>query len=152
MGPRRVPWRDWHEWEGVRLGLTGSDPSALRASLARVAVWRRRGRVPHAADATAALLEARLHDAGIPGAPGPHLSREMLRLAYAAALIRTVNGAVDPSQKGKFAAPVSSLARKIGLPTVLVDIRMEASHQELPTLELLRHGSERALQMSLIHI
>ena len=146
MGPRRVPWRDWHEWEGVRLGLTGSDPSALRASLARVAVWRRRGRVPHAADATAALLEARLHDAGVPGAPGPHLSREMLRLAYAAALIRTVNGAVDPSQKGKFAAPVSSLARKIGLPTVLVDIRMEASHQELPTLELLRHGSERALQ------
>ena len=141
-----MPWRDWHEWEGVRLGLTGSDPSALRASLARVAVWRRRGRVPHAADATAALLEARLHDAGVPGAPGPHLSREMLRLAYAAALIRTVNGAVDPSQKGKFAAPVSSLARKIGLPTVLVDIRMEASHQELPTLELLRHGSERALQ------
>ena len=61
-------------------------------------------------------------------------------------LVRMVNGAVDPSQNGKYAAPVMTLAKKIGIPVVLVDIRMEASHQELPSLELLRHGSERALQ------
>ena len=53
---------------------------------------------------------------------------------------------MDPSQNGKYAAPVMTLAKKIGIPVVLVDIRMEASHQELPSLELLRHGSERALQ------
>ena len=57
-----------------------------------------------------------------------------------------MNGAVDPSQNGKYAAPVMTLAKKIGIPVVLVDIRMEASHQELPELELLRHGTERALQ------
>ena len=49
-------------------------------------------------------------------------------------------------QNGKFAAPVMTLAKKIGIPVMLVDIRMEASHQELPGLDLLRHGTERALQ------
>ena len=53
---------------------------------------------------------------------------------------------MDPSQNGKYAAPVMTLAKKIGIPVVLVDIRMEASHQELPSLATLRHGSERALQ------
>ena len=61
-------------------------------------------------------------------------------------LVRMVNGAVDPSQNGKYAAPVMTLAKKIGIPVVLVDIRMEASHQELPPLGTLRHGSECALQ------
>ena len=142
MGPRRVPWRDWHEWEGVRLGLTGSDPSALRASLARVAVWRRRGRVPHAADATAALLEARL--------PTP-ASRAPPHLRARCSAWRTPRRSSARStgrwtrRRRAFAAPVSLAARNRP-PTVLVDIRMEASHQELPTLELLRHGSERALQ------
>ena len=50
------------------------------------------------------------------------------------------------SRNGKYAAPVMTLAKKIGIPVVLVDIRMEASHQELPGLDLLRHGTERALQ------
>ena len=31
-----------------------------------------------------------------------------------------VNGAVDPSQNGKYAAPVMTLAKKIGIPVVLV--------------------------------
>ena len=53
---------------------------------------------------------------------------------------------MDPSQNGKYAAPVMTLAKKIGIPVVLVDIRMEASHQELPPLGTLRHGSECALQ------
>jgi hypothetical protein len=90
-------------------------------------------------------------DAGVPGnvasgAPFAPLSENMLRLAYAAALVRMVNGAVDPSQKGKYAAPVMTLAKRMGIPAVLVDVRMAASHQEMPALALLRHASERALQ------
>ena len=146
MGTRRVPWRDWDEWEETRAGLCGSDPAARDAALARVETWRFRGRVPHAVESTAALMEARLHDRRVPGAVGPFLSEHMLRMVYAMCIVRMVNGAVDPSQKGKFAAPVMTLARKIGIPTALVDIRMEASHQELPSLSLLRHGTERALQ------
>ena len=146
MGTRRVPWRDWDEWEETRAGLCGSDPAARDAALARVEIWRFRGRVPHAVESTAALMEARLHDRHVPGAVGPFLSEHMLRMVYAMGIVRMINGAVDPSQKGKFAAPVMTLARKIGIPTALVDIRMEASHQELPSLSLLRHGTERALQ------
>ena len=146
MGTRRVPWRDWDEWEETRAGLCGSDPAARDAALARVEIWRFRGRVPHAVESTAALMEARLHDRHVPGAVGPFLSEHMLRMVYAMGIVRMVNGAVDPSQKGKFAAPVMTLARKIGIPTALVDICMEASHQELPSLSLLRHGTERALQ------
>ena len=151
-GARRVPWRDWAEWDRVRSGLCGHDPEARDASIARVADWRRRGRVPHAVDCTASLLETRALDAGVPGnvtggsgANAP-LSENMLRLAYAAALVRMVNGAVDPSQKGKYAAPVMTLAKRMGIPAVLVDVRMAASHQEMPALALLRHASERALQ------
>ena len=152
-GARRVPWRDWSEWDRVRSGLCGDDPEARDASIARVADWRRRGRVPHAVDCTASLLETRALDAGVPGnvtgvspSLSAPLSENMLRLAYAAALVRMVNGAVDPSQKGKYAAPVMTLAKRMGIPTVLVDVRMAASHQEMPALALLRHASERALQ------
>ena len=150
-GARRVPWRDWAEWDRVRVGLCGDDPQARDASIARVADWRRRGRVPHAVDCTASLLETRSLDAGVPGnvgnvGSGAPLSENMLRLAYAAALVRMVNGAVDPSQKGKYAAPVMTLAKRMGIPAVLVDVRMAASHQEMPALALLRHASERALQ------
>ena len=149
-GARRVPWRDWAEWDLVRSGLCGDDPQARDASIARVADWRRRGRVPHAVDCTASLLETRALDAGVPGnvasGSGAPLSENMLRLAYAAALVRMVNGAVDPSQKGKYAAPVMTLAKRMGIPAVLVDVRMAASHQEMPALALLRHASERALQ------
>ena len=140
-------------WDRVRSGLCGDDPEARDASIARVADWRRRGRVPHAVDCTASLLETRALDAGVPGnvtGASPRLSaplsENMLRLAYAAALVRMVNGAVDPSQKGKYAAPVMTLAKRMGIPAVLVDVRMAASHQEMPALALLRHASERALQ------
>ena len=70
MGTRRVPWRDWDEWEVVRTGLTGLDSTARDAALRAVAGWRQRGRVPHAIDVTAQLMEARMHDAGVPGSPG----------------------------------------------------------------------------------
>lgn len=70
MGTRRVPWRDWDEWEEVRSGLSGLDPMARVAALRAVVRWRRRGRVPHAVDVTAQLMEARMHDRGVPGSPG----------------------------------------------------------------------------------
>lgn len=80
---RVVPWRDWDEWERVRVGLCGADPAARDVALARVDAWRTRGNVPHAVEVTAQLMECRKHDAGVPGSPGPHLSDTMLQLTYA---------------------------------------------------------------------
>ena len=70
MGPRVVPWRDWDEWEAVRVGLTGDDPGSRDVALRSVDAWRTRGWVPHAVDVTAQLMEARMHDRGVPGSPG----------------------------------------------------------------------------------
>ena len=84
---RVVPWRDWDEWERVRVGLCGADPAARDVALARVDAWRTRSNVPHAVEVTAQLMECRKHDAGVPGSPGPHLSDTMLQLTYA--MVRT---------------------------------------------------------------
>ena len=80
---RVVPWKDWDEWEHVRGGLCGADPTARDVALARVDAWRTRGNVPHAVEVTAQLMECRKHDGGVPGSPGPHLSDNMLQLTYA---------------------------------------------------------------------
>eukprot|EP00854_Cymbomonas_tetramitiformis_P009966 gene9966-11800_t len=61
------------------------------------------------------------------------------------AIIRMVNQIVDPSQKGRYAASVQTLADTHGLPRVLVDLRHEATHKGLPSLLLLRHASSVAL-------
>ena len=54
------------------------------------------------------------------------MSESALRALYALAVVRLVNGVTDPAQKGRFAAPVASLARSAGLPALLVDLRHEA--------------------------
>jgi hypothetical protein len=83
MGTRRVPWADWAEWEEVRAGLQGTDTKLRDAALRRITTWRFRGNtIPHAVDVTAQLLEARMHDEGVQGSPGPHLSTVMLQLTY----------------------------------------------------------------------
>jgi hypothetical protein len=180
MSARRVPWKDWDEWEWVRAGVSGHDVALRDRALRRVEEWRTfQGHVPHAVEVTAQLMEARQMDRGVPGAPGPFVSESMLRLTYAMvrgaraiddaldldrfsprhpderaniidrsdpvrappppapppppqALVRMVNGCVDPSQNGKYAAPVMTLAKKIGIPVLLVNVRMEASHQARP--------------------
>ncbi|CAN0590855.1 unnamed protein product, partial [Ectocarpus sp. 12 AP-2014] len=56
---------------------------------------------------------------------------EELRLIYSAVVVRAVNGLTGHEQKAAHAAPVSSLAREIGLPTWIVDIRHEAAHKQV---------------------
>ncbi len=60
------------------------------------------------------------------------------RLLYATAVLRCVNGLVEPGQRGSNAASVQSLARNVGLPAWVVDMRHEISHKELPSLSTLR--------------
>jgi len=153
--PRVVPWVDWAEWRrgGACLlgGLRGGSAGALGEGLGLVAGWRARGRVPLAVDATAELAGAVAAARGLlpGGSPGP--ARHCLRLGLAMAVVRLVNGVVAPAQKGKFARPVSGVARELGLPPVLVDIRHDATHQELPALPLLLAAAEAALGWLGVH-
>jgi hypothetical protein len=60
-------------------------------------------------------------------------------------LIRFVNGLVDIQQKGQYAISISSLAEKIGLPTFFVELRHDATHNQLPSLPVLLNSVQTAL-------
>ena len=144
--PRIVPWRDWSEWEQVRAGLLGAEATAAVRAIRRVRAWQSRCKVPHSVEATAALVEIKLASARVSAPRDAVRSDNELRLMYAMAIVRLVNGIVDAVQQKKFAAPVSDLADSIALPSVLVDIRHAASHNALPSLPALSQAADRALE------
>jgi len=72
-------------------------------------------------------------------------SQHELRLSYSMAIIRFVNSLVDPLQTAYFARSISSLAAQLGLPLWFVELRHQATHEELPSLPILRQGASQAL-------
>lgn len=66
-----------------------------------------------------------------------------LRQSYAAAVIRLVNGLVDPLQLGVYARSIASIAAQLGLPLWLVELRHAATHEDLPSLEVLREAARQ---------
>ena len=143
-----------------------------------VQMWRVRGRVPLAIDAHAQIAELHLMDeeavkarekrqnqkrrvdgggeettkaAGTAAAAGTYQSESTLRLSYAMTLTRLVNGICDPSQKGKFAVSVQTLASQLNVPRTLVDIRHDSTHNQLPSIQRLRKASEDAIGWLNVH-
>jgi ribosomal biogenesis protein LAS1 len=95
--------------------------------------------LPHALESLLSILVAVQQD----NASGTGSSCSLsLRQSYATALIRLVNGLVDPLQAGTYARSILSIAAQIGLPTWLVELRHAATHEDLPSLELLRDGAK----------
>lgn len=47
---------------------------------------------------------------------------------------------IDPEQKTVFAMAVASLAHRLGLPPIFVDFRHQATHQDLPSLPVLKQA------------
>ncbi|TYZ66078.1 hypothetical protein PybrP1_007672 [[Pythium] brassicae (nom. inval.)] len=145
-----VPWQDWCEWQQVHAALfADDDDEQQQRALSRVAAWRSRTQLPVAVSSTAQLLELRLHERlarghhhGVGGASRSHLE---LSLQYASAVVRCVNGLVDSAQKGAYALAVSSLAQRIGIPLWIVDLRHESTHNQLPSLPVLRFAAQHLL-------
>ncbi|CAM9335372.1 unnamed protein product, partial [Ectocarpus sp. 13 AM-2016] len=145
--PRMIPWRDWDEWYRVKALLFSPEPYLRSQGVQHVAVWQSRERIPHAVETTSQLVEVRLNDVGAAGGGGltfhgGRRSEEELRLIYSAVVVRAVNGLTGHEQKAAYATPVSSLAREIGLPTWIVDIRHEAAHKQLPGIVTLRLAAD----------
>lgn len=156
---RLLPWCDWQEWYTVRSLLYSEDPAARVQGVSWVTVWRCREKIPHAVESTAQLTEVSLCDSmsyqeqadGGGGSGGWEVtgwrrSETELRLNYSTALLRCVNGLVEPSQKGNFASSVQSLAQSVGLPSWIVDLRHEATHKDLPSLCTLRLAASYLLE------
>ena len=137
--PRLVPWLDWGEWQAVYHSLFEAN-SNQQWGLDAIALWRLRGRLPHAIDITASLVEVIIQDSHRPR------SEHELRMQYSIIIVRAVNGLVDPSQQSYFADSVMSLASKIDIPGWIVELRHDATHNVLPSLSILRSAANHMLQ------
>ncbi|KAL3674182.1 hypothetical protein V7S43_000142 [Phytophthora oleae] len=151
MNGRRnaAPWLDWAEWQEMHVGLFNSDPYVQQRVVSRVASWRSRTQLPVAINATAQLVELQLHESmaqhhhhAIGVSSRSHME---LSLLYASVVVRCVNGLVDGSQKGAYAMAVSALAQRIGIPLWVVDLRHESTHNQLPSLPVLRFAARHLL-------
>ncbi|KAF1330940.1 Ribosomal biogenesis protein las1l, partial [Globisporangium splendens] len=151
MSGRRnyVQWLDWREWHDVHAALFSEDVYAQQRALSRVAAWRSRAQLPVAVSATAQLVEIQLHEQmashhhhGVGVASRSHME---LSLQYASAVVRCVNGLVDSAQKGTYAMAVSGLAQRIGIPLWIVDLRHESTHNQMPSLPVLRFAAQHLL-------
>ena len=67
----------------------------------------------------------------------------LLRQSYATAILRLVNGLVDPLQVGTYARPIAAIAQQLGIPLWLVELRHAATHEDLPSLGLLREAARQ---------
>lgn len=123
------PYKSIHQL--ISLGSRLQIPRPSSKTLAEVQVLQLRGKLPHAVECTALFASLRLAD--VPGA-----NTFVLRNAYALALVRFVNGMLDPFQQGQYASALVNIAKSVGLPLSFVEIRHAATHDELPTLEALR--------------
>lgn len=145
QAPRLTPYKWRNQVLEVRdLLYKGSPADQLRA-LEIVARWQSRGKLPHGIDATALLVATRLQDQR--QSPGLKAQDSMLlRSAYSLAIVRFVNGILDPFQQGAYAIALVNLAKNIGLPASFVEARHWATHDELPSLAAMRRMCLLALQ------
>lgn len=117
----------------------------LEQALERVEIWKLRSHeLPHAVDATQALACCLCNDQqSVP----PTVSTTSLCLSYAAAVIRCINGLTDVLQQNRAtAASIAHLSSLLGIPSWLVDIRHQSTHNQLPSLSVLRTASVTLLQ------
>eukprot|EP00002_Diphylleia_rotans_P000140 TRINITY_DN10077_c0_g1_i2.p1 TRINITY_DN10077_c0_g1~~TRINITY_DN10077_c0_g1_i2.p1 ORF type:complete len:498 (+),score=101.78 TRINITY_DN10077_c0_g1_i2:47-1540(+) len=139
--PRLVPWVDWEEWSQVRDGLFSVDEKAQSWALSVVAAWRVRGKIPFQIESTATFIDLIRKDKK----EGSDFDLQARRMMYSMAVTRFVNFIVDNIQLGKYAQSISSLADRMGLPQFFVDLRHDATHSELPSIQSLRYAADRAI-------
>ncbi|EJD55257.1 Las1-domain-containing protein [Auricularia subglabra TFB-10046 SS5] len=146
--PRRVPWSSKAEVEQLcswiyseDAGTDGRRRAMARARPSRLlplSAWHVATPLPHALDSVLSLLAAEIGDDS--GSPAL-----LVRQSYASAIVRFVNGMVDPLQFGAYARSIAAIAAQIGLPAWLVELRHAATHEDLPSLEILREAAREAL-------
>ncbi|KAL2316889.1 hypothetical protein Fmac_030765 [Flemingia macrophylla] len=142
-GRRLVPWLNWDEWLFVKHSLFSDSP---HSALKRVSAWRSRGSMPVFVEVTASIIEIQLRDPCFrqDESNDASLSEELLAMLYCMAIMRLVNGVVEKTRK-KEVASIAVAADAIGIPRMLIDIRHEGSHRELPSLKIVRSASVKAL-------
>ncbi|KAH7342794.1 Las1-like-domain-containing protein [Rhexocercosporidium sp. MPI-PUGE-AT-0058] len=141
-----TPWRNARELLSIRENLYPNltnpgrkvGDSERRHAVAKVSVWMQRGNCPHLVESTAILTAAVLNDVN-------GNATYCVRAAYAAAFCRFVTGLLDSHQTKNRKLSMYSIAKTIGLPATYVELRHQATHEELPSLSKLRTATQKAL-------
>ncbi|KAK1372831.1 putative pre-rRNA-processing protein las1 [Heracleum sosnowskyi] len=146
-GTKLVPWISWDDWRFVKDGLFSSSPNSIASSLRRVSAWRSRGCIPVVVQVTASIIEIQHSDPFFRDDVSDNLlhSEEMLAMLYSMAIMRLVNGVVEKTRK-KTEVSIGEAADALGIPRMLIDVRHECSHRDLPSLRLVRLASLKALE------
>ncbi|KAI0085676.1 Las1-domain-containing protein [Irpex rosettiformis] len=147
--PRRVPWASLAELDQVCSWIYAdeNDLDAKVLAINRLAAWKATTTIPHALESALSILTVIVQDASAQGSS----SFLSLRQAYAAAIIRLVNGLVDPLQLGAYARSIASIAAQLGLPAWLVELRHAATHEDLPSIDVLREAARDSMSWLLHH-
>ncbi|KAH7340513.1 Las1-domain-containing protein [Rhizoctonia solani] len=139
--PKRVPWAALAELDELCTWIYSDETDITSKQLAknRLCAWQVNCQLPHALESVLYFLNAILLDSN-------NASTSTLCQIHALALIRFVNGLVDPLQQGVFARPIYSLAAQIGLPSWIVELRHRSTHEDLPSIEVLREATHQSMQ------
>ncbi|XP_074646213.1 ribosomal biogenesis protein LAS1L-like [Tubulanus polymorphus] len=148
MEYRIVGWFDSNEWNQVYNELFSKSKSKRKHALRRIDVWKSRmiNKLSASIECTALLIQAVLDDEESSSESENRSAVDTkLRMNYSMALIRFVNAMTETLQNREYAQPVHKIAESMGLPEWLVELRHQASHSALPSLEILRCGAEFSL-------
>ncbi|XP_045159676.1 uncharacterized protein LOC123525050 [Mercenaria mercenaria] len=139
------PWIDRDEVEHVYKELFSDNVITQKHAIDRISVWKCRSmnRLPSAVDSTCSFISAQIASTDTEVSS---VGRELhLRNLYSMAVIRFVNHITEKGQQGTFARPVHVIASKFGVPEWIVELRHEATHGSLPSLNELKAASCWAL-------
>lgn len=131
----------------------GSTDNRRREGVQRIHLWVHRGHCPHLVEATGHLVACQLEDEEYKGRRDDDYGNSgtrrgesiALSLAYAAAFSRFVTGLLDSHQESRWKQSMFDVARLVGLPESLVELRHQITHEQLPSLPKLRRGADQAL-------
>ncbi|KAH6845460.1 Las1-like-domain-containing protein [Chaetomium sp. MPI-CAGE-AT-0009] len=167
--PRSQPWSQHqirsqtqtqsHPSNTTTITTAAAAAAAKQQAVARVSMWMHRGGCPHMVESTALLMAAMLSDEGYGdgngngngngsgGSGAAAASRAYaVRAAYSAAFSRFVTGLLDSHQDKQRKMSMYDVAKSVGLPATFVELRHQATHEQLPSLPRLRAAAASALQ------
>lgn len=126
------------------------------SGLSVVHLWLNRSACPHAVESTSSLIHAQQLDENLiilnllP--TSNETSEWAVRCAYSTAVLRFVNSVVDTFQTSMYAKSIFQISQTIGLPAYLVELRHAATHEELPSLPVLRDACREVRQRKVIQL
>ncbi|WWD09348.1 hypothetical protein V865_007471 [Kwoniella europaea PYCC6329] len=136
--PKRTPWSSRSELEELyeMLFAPNADVHSRRRGLARMSIYISSPSCPTFIHLLHSLVSVEL----LPYPPQGVEESQRSRMMIGMAIVRFINGLVDPLQNGPYARPISHLASSLSIPPSLIALRHRATHEDLPPLALLHQS------------